>query len=156
MSLTKRQFDLLQAMEINVWQRRDLPAQLDNNISTKANTFSGDQEFNNLADKSSSTTSQENLSIGLMPIHSNPIEPNLTELRNQQFFIDVIHCLGVNSSDLSIQQKQVDLGLINWQFRKQQQIEFSHNCLKTPEIKTITHSPKMKKQLWQLIQQISI
>ena len=142
MSITKRQFDLLQAMGINVWQRRDLSTQKNGN-NTRSETNKAPSQG------ASPKTSDENKPA------TKTININLQALRNEQLFNDIIRCLGVNSSDLTAQNNQVDLGLFNWQFSHNQEIEFSHNCLKTPELTTLAHSPEMKKLLWQSIQALS-
>ena len=164
MSITKRQFDLLQAMGINVWQRRDLfTCTNKNSNSSELKSIFDHNDTNQTAgvisslndnDSSQSNIVESNL-IESNLIEPNLIEPNLTALRKQQIFNDIIQCLGVSSCDLLVHQSQIDLGLINWQFHKNQKIEFHHNCLRTPELSILATSAQMKKLLWQSIQHLS-
>ncbi len=149
MSITKRQFDLLHAMGITVWQRRDLPAHksqpapISDESTTSTNEAINKQVFASNEDLTQSLPTTEIINI------------DLQALLNQQLFRDVIQCLGVSRADLSVQNNQIDLGLINWQFSQDDQIEFNHNCLKTPALNTIAHSAQLKKALWQSIGSLS-
>lgn len=159
MSITKRQFDLLQAMGINVWQRRDLFTCTDKNSnSSELKSIFDHNDTNQTAGVISSLNDNDSSQSNIVEsnlIESNLIEPNLTALRKQQIFNDIIQCLGVSSCDLLVHQSQIDLGLINWQFHKNQKIEFHHNCLRTPELSILATSAQMKKLLWQSIQHLS-
>jgi len=155
MTISKRQFDLLQAMGITVWQRRDLAsfdsssAETDDiaKTSTPA-TASANLVATKAAMQSSPTPSQQTTNI-------KPIAINLDTLRKQSFFNDVIRCLGVSKTDVVIENNQLNLGIINWQFTDNDSIEFKHNCLKTPDLKTLANSPALKKDLWQSIGSLS-
>jgi DNA polymerase III psi subunit len=155
MSVTKRQFDLLQAMGITVWQRRDLPAHVSQstqiNVTAHADTSSEIIENNN---ENQQVTAASEASVQVSPV-SEAVSIDLSVLLKQQLFRDVIQCLGVSRADISIQSDQIDLGLINWQFNQNKRIEFSHNCLKTPDLNTIANSVELKKALWQSLGPLS-
>jgi DNA polymerase III psi subunit len=154
MSISKRQFDLLQAMGITVWQRRDLPSH-----SSAVESTQSRQHVENINDSVTSTNEQ----VSLTPSHATSpqaaaneiIEIDLKVLLKQPLFNDIIICLGASSADLSITQNQIDLGIINWQFTQSDSITFEHNCLKTPDLTTIANSPELKKSLWQSIGPLS-
>jgi DNA polymerase III psi subunit len=149
MSITKRQFDLLHAMGITVWQRRDLPAHVYPSASTSDESTIGTDEAKNKQVPANNEELTQSLAA------TEIISIDLQGLLNQQLFKDVIQCLGVSRADLSVQNNQIDLGLINWQFNQNKQIEFSHNCLKTPDLNTIANSVELKKALWQSIGPLS-
>ncbi len=154
MSISKRQFNLLQAMGITTWQRRDLSSQnlasvaLDdeannpaqnNNSSLKASAESSITENSAKSDNTQKTV-----------VHQ-PALINLNTLLKHPLFKDVIRCLGASSADVSVVGEQIDLGIFNWQFTESDNIELKHNCLKTPDLDTLAHSPMLKKALWQSI-----
>ncbi len=141
MSITKRQFDLLHAMGITVWQRRDLPAHVYQSASISDESTTNTNETKN----KQIPTSNEELTQSLAT--TEVISIDLQELLDQQLFRDIIQCLGVSRADLSVQNNQIDLGLINWQLSQGDQIEFSHNCLITPDLNTIANSAQLKKSL---------
>lgn len=155
MSINKRQFDLLQAMGITVWQRRDLSSHnsLSENPSHMAQNSKQDSTaINAVATEPSAVESQNTITH----ITANEeIAVDLQALLKQQLFKDVIRCLGAISADLSVEHNQIDLGIINWQFTVRKSIEFKHNCLKTPDLITIANSPSLKKSLWQSIGSLS-
>lgn len=134
MSITKRQFDLLKAMDITVWQRRELPAQ---------------------ASACDAATKSESHNIKSARQNDAALSVDLSDLINQQLFTDIIHSLGVSSADLSINNHTLDLGIINWQFSAQDKIEFKHNCLVTPTLSVIAASKALKRTLWQALQVLS-
>ena len=154
MSISKRQFDLLQAMGITVWQRRDLP-----DHSSAVESTQRRQHSDNISNCVTSTNEQASLT----PSHATSpqtnanqiIEIDLKVLLKKPLFNDIINCLGASSADLSITQNQIDLGIINWQFTHSDCITFEHNCLKTPDLTTIANSPELKKSLWQSIGPLS-
>ncbi len=134
MSITKRQFGLLTAMDITVWQRRELTTH-----GNSSETVLTSSQHPNSAHKQEVS----NLAI------------NISDLPTEQLFIDIMQCLGVSSADVSLRDNKIDLGIINWQFSRQEKIEFKHNCLITPEMSVLAQSIPLKKLLWQSLQTIS-
>jgi hypothetical protein len=155
MSVTKRQFDLLQAMGITVWQRRDLPAHVSQStqVNTATNTDTSSEIIESNNEHQQVTAASE--ALAQPSPATEPVSIDLPALMEQQLFRDVIQCLGASRADISIQSDQIDLGLINWQFNQNKQIEFSHNCLKTPDLNTIANSVELKKSLWQSLGPLS-
>ena len=157
MSINKRQFNLLQAMGITVWQRRELSD--DDSLSAKSAT----PVQNAVQDSNSITADTPELSSTLAldknknqhTVNAEPIAIDLTALLKQPLFKDIISSIGASSADLSIAHNQIDLGIINWQFSDNDHIEFKHNCLKTPDLTTIANSPALKKSLWQSLGTLS-
>ena len=155
MSINKRQFELLQAMGITVWQRRDLSnhnSLLENPSHTAQNSEQDSTAINAVATEPSAVESQNTTAHTTI---NEEITVDLQALLKQQLFKDVIRCLGASSADLSVEHNQIDLGIINWQFTVRKSIEFKHNCLKTPDLITIANSPALKKSLWQSIGSLS-
>ncbi|MBA6391716.1 DNA polymerase III subunit psi [Colwellia sp. BRX10-3] len=155
MSINKRQFDLLQAMGITVWQRRGLPGQ--NSLSAESsetvqNTEQANDSINAVTPQSSSSPEQD---TAQQTLHNKNIALDLKTLLKHQLFKDIISSIGASSADLSIAHNQIDLGIINWQFTANKNIEFKHNCLKTPDLTTLANSPELKKSLWQSIGPLS-
>tara|TARA_R110000737_G_scaffold261720_1_gene269829 strand:+ start:105 stop:569 length:465 start_codon:yes stop_codon:yes gene_type:complete len=152
MSINKRQFELLQAMGITVWQRRDLSGH-----SPTVSTSDPVEKADHVSDSGNGVTEQ--LSSSQTSNEKTPnngsIAIDLKALLKQPLFHDIIRCLGVSSADLSINHNQIDLGIINWQFTSNEEIELKHNCLKTPELATLANSPILKKSLWQSIGPLS-
>ncbi len=155
MSISKRQFDLLQAMGITVWQRRELSehdALVIKSPEDSQNSLQAEECVHSIFTQSPSSTQQNKPQA-----YTNDEKPalDLKTLLKQPLFNDIIRCLGVSSADLSMSQNQLDLGIINWKFTGADRIEFSHNCLTTPTLDTLTNSPALKKALWQSIGPLS-
>ena len=158
MSINKRQFNLLQAMGITVWQRRELTTP----SSTSSNAIQSKQNSNEISHTSSSTentssksVTQSNASQTQQTSCSDKVAIDLNALLKQQLFKDIILSIGASSADISIANDQIDLGIINWQFSENTEIEFKHNCLKTPVLTTLANSPALKKALWQSLGSLS-
>ena len=158
MSINKRQFELLTAMGITVWQRRELSS---HNLSSANATETAQHNATN-SDSSTAVTSStlsQSSPDTTKPIAQkeqiNCLAVDLKSLLNQPLFKDIIRCLGANSADLSISHNKIDLGIINWQFMPNERIEFKHNCLSTPDLATLANSPELKKSLWQSIGSLS-
>jgi len=155
MSINKRQFDLLQAMGITVWQRRDLSSHnswSENSPHTGQNPEPDSAAINAVATEPSAVESDNTITHTAA---NEEITIDLQALLKQQLFKDVIRCLGASTAELSAEHNQIDLGIINWQFSVKKSIEFKHNCLKTPDLITIANSPALKKSLWQSIGSLS-
>ncbi|MGB1263761.1 MAG: hypothetical protein ACPG52_12685 [Cognaticolwellia sp.] len=166
MSVNKRQFELLQAMGITVWQRRDLsdqnsaeqPRDTDNATAPLPQHDAQASQINSQTPlaNASADTSADRAAASFDTPAENPISLDLKILLKQQLFNDVLQCLGASSADISIAQNQVDLGIINWQFTSNDHIEFQHNCLTSPDLTTLANSPALKKALWQSIGPLSV
>lgn len=157
MSINKRQFNLLQAMGITVWQRRELFG--DDSLSAKsvATVQNAVQDNNSITadtpELSSTLALDKNQNQHTVNAQASAID--LKALLKHPLFKDIISSIGASSADLSIAHNQIDLGIINWQFSDSERIEFKHNCLKTPDLTTIANSPALKKSLWQSIGTLS-
>ena len=158
MSINKRQFNLLHAMGITVWQRRELT----NPSPTSSNAMQSKQNSNEInhassapENTSSTPVAHSNASQTQQTSCSDKVAINLDELLKQQLFKDIILSIGASSADISIANDQIDLGIINWQFSENSAIEFKHNCLKTPVLTTLANSPALKKALWQSLGSLS-
>lgn len=148
MSINKRQFKLLKAMGITVWQRRSLLVQ-----AALSNTNNKETNCETTLPVKVNTVAQRN---------NTPAEPTndliaieLTALLKQPLFKDILLSLGASSADLAINKNQIDLGIINWQFSTSEKIELKHNCLTTPELAIIANSASLKKSLWQTLSPLS-
>lgn len=149
MSITRRQFGLLNAMGITVWQRRDLPEHNSQSMQTSVeNTVNPSTTKNKQISPNNEVEQQSRPTTEI-------IEINLQALLNQQLFNDIIQCLGASRADLSVQNGQINLGLFNWQFSHGEHIEFSHNILTTPDLSIIASSAQLKKMLWQSLGPLS-
>ncbi|MBA6327921.1 DNA polymerase III subunit psi [Colwellia sp. MB02u-6] len=158
MSINKKQFELLQAMGITVWQRRKLSSH--NLLSPNATEIAQNDATN--SDSSTAVTSPalsqsspDTIKKIVQTAESDCLAVDLKSLLKQPLFKDIIRCLGANSADLSISHNKIDLGIINWQFTPNERIEFKHNCLSTPDLTTLANSPELKKSLWQSIGSLS-
>ncbi|TWX73430.1 DNA polymerase III subunit psi [Colwellia sp. C1TZA3] len=158
MSINKRQFELLQAMGITVWQRRELSSYNSLSANVTETAQHNDKNSDSSTTVTSATLPQSNLDTTKKIVKTVPkdcIAVSLKSLLKQPLFKDIIRCLGVNSADLSMSHNQIDLGIINWQFTPNESIEFKHNCLSTPDLTTLANSPELKKSLWQSIGSLS-
>ena len=149
MSITRRQFGLLNAMGITVWQRRDLPEHSSQSMQASVESTANASTTKNQQVSPNNEVEQQSRST------TEIIDIDLQALLNQQLFNDIIQCLGASRADLSVQNGQVNLGLFNWQFSHSEHIEFSHNILTTPDLHTIASSVELKKMLWQSLGPLS-
>ena len=147
MSISKRQFNLLQAMGITVWQRRELLALNDSN-ETKTTSQTATPLTGQANSSENQTKNSDASAVSIAAL-------DLSVLLKAQLFNDVLTCLGASSADLAIEHNQINLGIINWQFTADNTIEFEHNCLKSPDLTTLANSPVLKKALWQSIGSLS-
>ena len=98
MSISKRQFDLLQAMGITVWQRRELSehdALVIKSPEDSQNSLQAEECVNSTVTQSPSSTQQNK------PQTSTDDEKpalDLKTLLKQPLFNDIIRCLGVSSA----------------------------------------------------------
>ncbi|SEK32836.1 hypothetical protein SAMN05216262_10183 [Colwellia chukchiensis] len=151
MSISKRQFTLLQEMGITVWQRRDLSS-----FNSPSSAAVNSVPTNTKAELTTTNATADTKRLQEPSSTANkPTVIDLNTLLKWSLFTDIIHCLGVSRTDLNIAQNQLDLGIINWQFTNKNCIEFEHSCLKTPDLATIANSVTLKKALWQSIAPLS-
>ena len=84
----------------------------------------------------------------------NYLDIDLSALAKQQLFTDILLAIKLTIGEISHQGDHLDLGLFNWYFtanQPQDQIQWLNQQLFTPSITDISKSPKLKKQLWQLL-----
>jgi hypothetical protein len=84
------------------------------------------------------------------------LDIDLSVLAQQQVFTDILLAIGLTIGEISQQGNHLDLVLFNWYFTDDQQenkIHWINQQLFTPSIANIAKSPKLKKQLWQLLDQ---
>ncbi len=122
MTISQRQFKLLNAMEIPLW------------VSKQSQTVNAEpsSQAKNTASKLEETIS-------------------LTTLRENQLFSDILQTLAVPSVDVTLKNNVLTLGRINWQFSQDNTLSFEQNLLSTPSIDQLEKSPQLKRQLWQLM-----
>lgn len=130
MSITKRQFHLLQAMGIEVWQRKAL---------TEAQPYPSNTEQT-------------------LPAQAQEVEPSnvcipidIRQLNESTIFHDIVRSFGISFAEIKVTDNTIDLGLINWQFCQNNKIALQNNCLVTPPLHELAHSSSLKRELWQSI-----
>ena len=84
------------------------------------------------------------------------INVNLKALSKSHLFNDILLSLGLSLGEVSCEKNQISLGLLNWQFKEQNNISIDSNLLLTPEIKIIQQNPKLKAKLWIKLQEYSL
>jgi DNA polymerase III psi subunit len=143
MTISKRQFELLQAMNIPLWvSKQSAPVAI-----VKAT-------------KKLEVTSVESSIIEPLigSVHSPLINNegiNLAALVKNPLFNDLLLTMGLSSADAALANKaQISgliIGVIHWQFSDNKAVTFSNNCLTTPSMEQLAQSPELKRQLWQLM-----
>lgn len=124
MTITKRQFNHLSKMGIDVWQQRNTPESPETSETDNTNT----------------------LQAIALPIDSNTLTQHI-------MFTDILQCLELSIGEIIIENNIINLGLFNWQFTNTDIISFAHNTLSTPDINTFITRKNLKKDLWITIQQ---
>lgn len=124
MTITKRQFNYLNEMGINVWQQR--------------NTLN--------ALETSDAENTKTLQPTLLPIDASSLTQHV-------MFTDILQCLGLSLGEVTIENNVINLGLFNWQFIENDTVSFTNNTLSTPELNTFITRKTLKKDLWLTIQQ---
>lgn len=128
MSINKRQFELLKAMGVDVWQRRELTNTAKNNEP---------ETCKNQIDN--------NLTIAL----------DLKQLLKERLFNDIITSIGIEPSEITIDEQRLNLGIINWAFHNKDEVSFDNNCLYTPLLPVVATSSDYKRSLWQHLAPLS-
>ena len=131
MTISKRQFNLLNAMEIPLWVAKR---------SSAAPEIKEAQEVESTEIVEKTETTLKNIAQIELPL-----------LSNNQLFKDILLTLGLSPVDISIESNILNLGLISWQFSLQNTLNFENNCLISPTIEQLEQSTTLKRQLWQLI-----
>ena len=140
MTVTKRQFNHLNEMGINVWQRRNLVDSL---------------EANNLKHNNASTETHviKHSNLKNLSLKAQPLAITSNELTQYTLFTDILQSIDMSIGEINIEKNVIDLGLFNWQFIENETINFNHSTLSTPVLTTLKNSITLKKQLWKTIQQ---
>ena len=126
MTLSKRHFTLLNAMDIPLWCRH---------VST---TSSGDVQKINTA------VTQESPTDSLITV-------DFESLCNNPLFSDILLSLNLTLEAVKPQESKVDCGLFHWQFSSKNALSFQQNILTTPSLEILAQSHTLKRQLWSLI-----
>jgi len=129
MTISKRQFDLLNVMNIPLW------------VTKQSNNTS--EERADVVEETPIDNSQISIK------NSNKI--NVSLLTESLLFKDILMTLGLSISEVNFENNVVNLGLINWQFSSDNIQSFVNNLLSTPPIEQLEKSPALKRQLWQLL-----
>ena len=153
MTISQRQFTLLSEMGISLWQRRALSAPNNNGeVAEKAQASNQPAQQNSV--DSNLLTSEKNGTDNIEKYYAI----DLTSLDSQQIFNDILLSLNLSADDIKITVQQLQLTLtttqLAWQFTKGEKIELVEQCLQTPKLETISHSSKLKRQLWLQLQTI--
>ena len=141
MTISKRQFELLNAMSIPLWVSKQ------SNTVPVIKTIKEEQKENHLIIKEQLTPSKP-------VITSNKLVINLTVLVEKPLFNDILVSMGLLSTQAVLgthTENSVNLGVIDWQFSDKKIISFTNNLLITPYLQVLEKSPQLKRQLWQLI-----
>ncbi|WP_274038527.1 hypothetical protein [Thalassomonas viridans] len=82
--------------------------------------------------------------------------PDFTQLKKQPLFHDIIQSIGLSLGEIGASGDHLDLGLLRWQFSPEARLKLTGKTLITPPIETLAASSKLKRQLWQLLQEHSV
>ena len=141
MTISNRQFELLNAMNIPLW------------VSKQSNTIpvikTTEEEK-----KESHLITKEQLTSYKPAKTANNLVVNLEPLIEKPLFNDILVSMGLSSTQAvsdTHTENSVNLGVINWQFSDKNIISFTNNLLITPYLQVLEKSPQLKRQLWQLI-----
>lgn len=122
MTISKRQFELLHAMNIPLW------------VSKPSNTV-----------PLAKTNNEKTTGDGVI---------DLATLVGNQLFNDILITIGLSSTNAVLDanhKNSVQVGEIYWQFSDKDIIDFNNNHLIIPSLQQLETSPRLKRQLWQLI-----
>ena len=141
MTISNRQFELLNAMNIPLW------------VSKQSNTIpvikTTEEEK-----KESHLITKEQLTPYKPAKTANNLVVNLEPLIEKPLFNDILVSMGLSSTQAvsgTHTENSINLGSINWQFSDKNIISFTNNLLITPYLQVLEKSPQLKRQLWQLI-----
>ena len=151
MTVSKRQFDVLNAMEIPLWVSKKFStkhaAQTTSDLASSASEFKA-QSFNKNQEQTEQQQQQQQQ-------HQAPTDTiakvELSALISQPLFSDILMTFGVPISAITVENNTVNLGLFRWQFCLTGKLDFTDNLLITPCLAQLEKSSTLKRQLWQLI-----
>lgn len=148
MAVSKHQFQLLSEMGIELWQPKT--------AATSARSFSGSgKESGKESQRDAEKHSANKPEIQTEKNHNNIIPPDFDSLKGHPLFHDIILSVGLSIGEVTATKEHLDLGLLHWQFTPEQ-LGLSDKVLTTPPIQVIAASGKLKRQLWQLLQEHSL
>jgi DNA polymerase III psi subunit len=84
------------------------------------------------------------------------IEIQLSTLTSTTIFSDIIKSLHLSIGEISCEKNTISLGLLSWKFSHKHDISLVQQHLVTPSLAVLENSPKLKKALWQKLQDHSI
>ena len=148
MTISKRQFELLQAMNIPLWVSKQSVSKQSAPVAIVKAT-----KKRELTPVASSVIEPLVASVDSPLINDQGI--NLASLVKNALFNDLLLTMGLSSADAVLahrgQHSGLTIGIIHWQFSDNKAVTFSHNCLTTPRMEQLAQSPDLKRQLWQLM-----
>jgi DNA polymerase III psi subunit len=130
MTISNRQFTLLNAMNIPLW-------------AYKKNAIEQAKENSQLVESSKNQISIESPNKQSMP--------SLADLTQNKLFIDILLSMKLTITDVSVEADHLNLGKFTWQLVEHEQVSFQQSILHTPSLKALAQSLSLKKQLWQII-----
>jgi len=142
MTISNRQFELLNAMNIPLW------------VSKQSNTIPVIKTTEEEEEKESHLITKEQLTPYKPAKTANNLVVNLEPLIEKPLFNDILVSMGLSSTQAvsgTHTENSVNLGVIDWQFSDKNIISFTNNLLITPYLQVLEKSPQLKRQLWQLI-----
>jgi len=130
MTISKRQFTLLNAMNIPLWAyKKDASEQMKEN-----------SQLVDINKNQANLQSPNKQSV-----------PSLAELTQHKLFIDILLSMKLTITDVNVEAEHLNLGKFTWQLVEQQHVSFQKKTLQTPYLQTLAQSLPLKKQLWQII-----
>lgn len=123
--MTPHQHTYLNAMGIELWQRKTL-----------------------ITDQSSKVSDDNKKAVAQVSV-SEKID--LSSLHNSTLFADILLSMGLSLGDVSLQENTLNIGWLNWRFVEEKNISLTTNTLYTPSLEKIATSSELKTQLWQII-----
>lgn len=170
MSISARQFNHLQEMGINVYQRKHLSVAEeivedkleDNEASVKAADMDlSQQEQSSQVQEQAKAQPQNSKASEHINATSNTIEiPSIEQLTTSQLFKDVLVHLSLSIGEISRTDDHLNLGFINWRLantdrpaaNENETISLQSGLLTTPSIEQIAASVELKRRLWSTLQ----
>ncbi|WDE12856.1 hypothetical protein [Thalassomonas haliotis] len=163
MAVSKHQFQLLSEMGIELWQPKTAATSAQP-LPDKESNKESDKESGKKPEKKSGKRSEENpqrqaankTKVQADKDQENITPPDFDRLKVHPLFHDIILSIGLSIGEVTAAQEYLDLGLLHWQFSPGQQLSLSDKLLTTPSIQVLAASGKLKRQLWQLLQEHSL
>ncbi len=133
MTISQRQFALLTEMGISLWQRKSV-------------NFTPVASLDKQEEKSTTTTSKN------LTSPADNIE--LIALKKQPILHDIAQSIALSTEQITLAEKGLKIGSYKWLFTAEQTMSFQDNTLITPPLSDITQSSMLKRQLWQILQEL--